>query len=270
MAHRKPTPETLAFGAEVARLRTLARLSRAQLAKMVPVSVSYIGLIETGCTRCRYDFAQRLDGTLDSGTLLADAWDDLLRGTGYPKFFTDFAKAENAAVLIRTYQAMVVYGLMQTEAYARILVITDSAVEGRMKRQATLTKEDAAVACVVMDESVLYRLVGDREVMREQLEHLIAMSMQPNITLQIAPLGYYRGVHGSFTLATQPNGADVVYLSHTNGGNTSHETGDILPIVKAFATLQARALSPEASRDMIRKVLDERYGTDMAQVKLQQ
>jgi hypothetical protein len=89
MPHRKPTPETLAFGEEVARHRKLAELPRAQLAKLVSVTTSYIGVVETGATRCRHDFAQRLDAALGTGTALADAWDDLLRGTSYPTYFVD-------------------------------------------------------------------------------------------------------------------------------------------------------------------------------------
>jgi transcriptional regulator with XRE-family HTH domain len=259
MAHRKPTPETLAFGAEVARLRGLAKLSRAELAKKVPISLSYVGLVESGCTRCRYDFAQRLDKALDTGTTLADAWDDWLRGTAYPRYFVDFTKAESGAAILRSYQAFVVYGLLQTEAYARVMVVTDSAVAGRMKRQGILTRDDPPMVSVVMNESVLYSQVGDSTVMREQLEHLITVSRLPNVTLQIAPTGYYRGVHGSFTVATQPTGTEVVHLANLTGATITYEPGDIVYAVKSFALLQACALSPDMTRDMIRKVVDDRW-----------
>jgi hypothetical protein len=183
----------------------------------------------------------------------------LLQGKGYPRYFADYTKAESSAILIRSFQAFVVDGLLQVEAYARVVVGTDEALNGRMKRQSVITKDDAPMVCVVLDESVLHREVGDRAVMREQLEYLISASRLPNVTLQIAPTGYYR-VQGSFAIATQPNGGDVAYLRHLTGGNTTTEPADIVRAETAFATLQAGALSPSASRDMIRSVIDERYG----------
>src|SRR4051812_29295776 len=238
MAHRQPTPETLAFGAEAARLRDLAGLSRSQLAKKAAVTASYIGIVETGVTRCRYDFAERLDTALDTGTALADAWSDLLEGKGYPRYFVDFTKAESSAVILRIYEAFVIYGLLQTEAYARVLLVSDGAVSGRMKRQALLTRDDPPMFCVVMDESVLHRQVGDQAVMREQLEHLIEMSKRPNVTVHISPTAYYRGVNGSFAVATQPNGSEVAYLLDTTAGRISNESADIVHVAKAFLTLQ--------------------------------
>jgi len=245
----------------MARLRELAGMTRLEMARAAAVTRSYIGQVETGVTRCRYDFAQRADVALNTGTALADAWDELLRGTGYPRYFTDFAKGEGAAVFLRAYENNLVYGLLQSEAYARVLVVSDSAVAARMKRQTLLTLENPPALCVVMDESVLYRQVGERTVMREQLEHLITMSRLPNITLQIAPTGYYREVRGAFAVATQSDGSDVAYLTHLTGGITTTGSGDIVHAEKSFALLQARALSPDASRNLIRKVVDERWTT---------
>jgi hypothetical protein len=202
---------------------------------------------------------RRRRAALGTGTELVDAWDELLEGKGYPRYFADYTKAEPSALLIRSFQGFVVDGLLQVEAYARVVVSTDEALIGRMKRQSVLTKDDAPTVCVVLDESVLHREVGDRVVMREQLEYLISVSKLPNVTLQIALTAYYR-VQGSFAIATQPNGGDVAYLRHLTGGNTTTEPADIVRAETAFATLQARALSPSASRDMIRSVIDERYG----------
>jgi transcriptional regulator with XRE-family HTH domain len=261
MVRRQATQETLAFGAELARLRELTGMTRLEMARAASVTRSYIGQVETGVTRCRYDFAQRADAALGTVTALADTWDELLRGTGYPRYFTDFAKGEGAAVFLRAYENTLVYGLLQSEAYAQVLVVSDSAVATRMKRQALLTRDHPPTLCVVMDESVLYRQVGDRTVMGEQLEYLITVSELSNITLQIAPTGYYREVRGAFAIATQADGSDVAYLAHLTGGITTTESGDIVHAEKSFALLQARALAPDASRDLIRKVVDERWTT---------
>ncbi|GAA3215903.1 helix-turn-helix transcriptional regulator [Actinocorallia longicatena] len=261
MPNRKPTPETQAFGEEVARHRKLAELSRAQLAALVTVTTSYVGIVETGVTRCRYDFAQRLDLALGTGTVLADAWNDLLRGTNYPQYFVDFTKAEHVAAIIRTYQCMLVYGLLQTEGYARALLLNDSSVEARMTRQHIITREDPLPPklYVLLDESVLYRQVGDRSVMREQLRHLTTVG-NDRLIVQVVPQDRYYGAPGSFVIATPPGGGkDVAYLANLTGGHTSSEPADILGAVQAFTDLQAHALSVGATRDLIGKVVEERW-----------
>ncbi|WP_433467409.1 helix-turn-helix domain-containing protein [Spirillospora sp. CA-128828] len=259
MAARRPTRQTISFGQEVTRLRNEAGLARLELAKRAAVSRSYIAQVENGTTRCRRDFAIRLDEAFGTGTTLTDAWDDIVKSSAYPKFFADFPQAEASAAFLRAFENTLVYGLLQNEDYARALLVDDAAVTARMRRQSILNDDSPPTLCVVLDESVLHRVVGGREVMRSQCEHLLAMSTLEHVKLQIAPVAYYPGVHAPFTLATQENGDEVVYLSTLNGGHTSNDPADTLYASKAFATLQAHALSVADSRNLIRKVLKERW-----------
>ncbi|SFN99007.1 helix-turn-helix domain-containing protein [Actinomadura madurae] len=259
MAARKPTRQTISFGQEVTRLRNEAGLSRLDLAKGAAVSRSYIAQVENGTTRCRRDFATRLDQALGTDTMLTDAWDDIVKSSAYPKFFADFPEAEASAALLRAFENTLVYGLLQNEDYARALLVDDAAVSARMRRQSILSGDAPPTVCVVLDESVLHRLVGGPDVMRSQCEHLLAMSTVEHVQLQIAPIAYCPGVHAPFTLATQENGDEVVYLATLNGGNTSNDPADTLYACKAFATLQAHALSVAETRSLIRKVLKERW-----------
>ncbi|MFG2249555.1 helix-turn-helix domain-containing protein [Spirillospora sp. NPDC048823] len=259
MAARRPTPQTIAFGQEVARLRDEAALSRLDLAERAAVSRSYIAQVENGTTRCRRDFAVRLDEALGSGTTLTDVWDDILKSSAHPKFFTDYSVAESSAELLRAYHETFVYGLFQIERYARTLLVTDSAYEGRIGRQKILKAETAPTICVVIGEAVLRREVCGPDVMREQLDYLLEVSRWENVTLQIAPTAYYRGISGSFDLASQATGEELLYQETSTGGVTSSDQSDILHIVKAFSMLQAKALSANASREFIRKVISERW-----------
>ena len=259
MAARKPTHQTIRFGQEVVRLRHEVGLSRLELAKHAAVSRSYITQVENGTTRCRRDFAIRLDMALGTDATLTDAWDAILKSSAYPKFFADFPEAEASAAFLRAFENTLVYGLLQNEDYARALLVDDVAVTARMRRQSILCGDNPPTMCVVLDESVLHRLVGGPEVMRSQCEHLLSISDLEHVTLQIAPIAYYPGVHAPFTLATQENGDEVVHLATLNGGHTSKEPVDTLYASKAFATLQAHALSVAESRNLIRKVLKERW-----------
>jgi transcriptional regulator with XRE-family HTH domain len=255
MAARKPTPQTIAFGAEVARRREMAGLTRLELAKRVTVSRSYIGQVETGATRCREDFAERLDEALDCAPALKDAWHDLLRSTGYPKWFADYPLAESSATILRVYEATYVYGLLQTKDYASVLSPSENDLERRLQRQQVLRRDPPPTVVVVLEESVLVREVGSREVMRAQCEHLLTASEWENVSLQIAPTAYYPGIFGAFAVATQVNGDELVHFETSTGGVTSNDTGDILHCVGSFAAMQARCLSVDESRDFIRKAM---------------
>ncbi len=94
--------------------------------------------------------------------------------------FADYVGLEAAAVSIRRYQSTVIPGLLQTRDYARIVhevVIPeltpariDEFVEVRMTRQRLLTRNPAPRFWVVLDEAVLHRMVGGRQVMSAQLD----------------------------------------------------------------------------------------------------
>lgn len=254
MAARKPSMQLKAFGAEVTRLREEAGVQRAELARRVAVSRSYISQVELGRTRCRKDFAQRLDKALQTGTQIEDAWVDLLRSTSYPKYFADYPRAEASAAFLRAFEAMRVFGLFQTEAYMRRLLPTEVAVEARKRRQTVLERENPPLISVVLAEALLWTCVGSAEVMRDQCEHLVHVSEWPNVTLQVAPTSvHYQGLAGSFNLATQPSGDELLYMQTAIGGTTSDDREDILSVVSSFSAMQARALSVDDSREFLRK-----------------
>ena len=64
------------------------------------VTPSYIGQVENGTTRCRREFATQLDKAMDSGTTMADAWDDLLKNSRYPPWFADYRWPKGTASLL--------------------------------------------------------------------------------------------------------------------------------------------------------------------------
>jgi transcriptional regulator with XRE-family HTH domain len=254
--------EFLSFGAEVRRLRKATGLNQEQLAGMVNVTRSYITQIESGRTRCRRDFALRLDRALKSGVTIVEAWDELLesiKSDKYPKYFINFPKAEQSAIMLRAYEDRVVYGLFQTEAYAGVLLNDNDAVGNRMRRQAVLSRIPAPTVTVVMDETVLYREVGGKAVMREQLEHLMGLSEKEKINIQIVPIKYVRNIWATFVIATLPDQSQIVSTAKAYGGETSTDPANLGFVNEAMVTLQAEALNAGDSRALIRKVRDERW-----------
>ncbi len=136
-------PELVGFGTVVKRCREAAGLKQGQLADLVNVARSYISHVECGRTKCRRDFAERVDNVLNAGGEVVQAWDDLLeqiKQVRYPTHFVAFPKAEASADQLRVYETHLVYGLFQTEAYAGALLVDDDAVATRMRRQELLSK----------------------------------------------------------------------------------------------------------------------------------
>ncbi|MFJ4782146.1 helix-turn-helix domain-containing protein [Streptomyces sp. NPDC088794] len=147
-------------------------------------------------------------------------------GDAFPSWFEQHLGLEEAASLIRTYEVQFVPGLLQTRAYAEAVVrlghpigapeSVQRRVELRMTRQALLTGPDAPRLWVVVDEAALRRPLGGRDVMRDQLTHLIEAAALPNVTLQVLPfhVGGHAAAGGPVTILRfpVPDLPDVVYL----------------------------------------------------------
>ncbi len=262
MAKRQLRPAPLrVFGSEVRRYRELRNWSQAQLGEKVPISSTHIGNIERGDGKCDRKLAVLLDQVLDTRGSLPALWDQLVQSAIFPVWF-DWPQVEAQAVALEAYECLVMYGLLQTEAYASALLSGDDhAVAARMSRQEILHREDPLPPrlSVVLTESVLTNEIGGREVMREQLEHLLSapparISIQV-LTGSLAP----SGTAGPFCLATLPDRSELAYADSAARGLTLNEPDDLNILSDRYAAVRSRALPVDMSRDLIRKILEERW-----------
>lgn len=115
--------------------------------------------------------------------------------------YMEFIGLEAEAASALEYQVVAVPGLLQTEAYARAVHsahqqalrmppgVSERRVAVRMIRQQVLTTRNPPLELsAVIDESVLLRRVGSREVMSEQMRHLAEMARLPNVELRVLPM----------------------------------------------------------------------------------
>jgi hypothetical protein len=119
-----------------------------------------------------------------------------LRGVPFSSGFRPFHPFEAEARTLRTFEHTIIPGLFQTRDYARVMMegypeiteleVTDR-VEGRMARQAILTREDPPRGWAVLDHQVLTRNIGAAAVMFGQMEHLAELARRPRITIQVIP-----------------------------------------------------------------------------------
>jgi transcriptional regulator with XRE-family HTH domain len=237
-----PTVPQRRLARALRRLRADADLTIEQVAEKVDLSPSTLSRLETAqATVRRGDIKELLDiyqvtDTTQRQKLLRLA----VQSREQPWWwkYRDLKEAAGAdladqADVIRQYSALLVPGLLQTERYAREIVRavrgdeasrnTELQLELRMRRQAMLTKPEPPEYVVVLDEPVVRRVVGDRQIMREQLQRLIQAAALPNVSLHLLPLsvGAHAAMDGEFTIfgyENNPDDPDVVYVDNIVGG----------------------------------------------------
>lgn len=274
-----PTVRRRRLGLELRRLREAAGVTIETVAERLECSSSKISRIERGHSGASpRDVRDMLDVYGVRGPIADDliqvSRDARLKGWWhlYGTVLTSaYVGLEAAATAIRTYEALVVPGLLQIPEYARAMIgqstsdIPRAEVERRIHvrtaRQSLLTQEDPLDFAVVLDEAVFRRLVGGRTVMRGQLAHLIRMGSLPNVTLQVLPfsLGAHAGMDGSFSILCYEEAADpdVVFAENAAGGIFLEKDEELHRYNQIFDHLQETALPPAESVALIAALAKE-------------
>ncbi|MET9529997.1 helix-turn-helix transcriptional regulator [Streptomyces sp. NPDC006649] len=232
------------LGSELLRMREVRDLRQSHAAEALTASVAKVAKIERGLVPVRDPDVRALchlygnDDPEAVNRLLALARADRERRKAhgwwnqYPQLqaMGEYVALEDIATLVRTWQLAVIPGLLQTADYARALAVgngswsdldeIDPFVESRMARKARLVGEHPLELWAVVGEGCLRQLVGGREVMREQLGHLLEMTRQPHVKLQVVPYlaGAHPGMTSAFTIVSfaEPGALDVVHMDTTS------------------------------------------------------
>ena len=280
-AHSGPTVLRMALGAQLRRLREASDLTTGEAAEAIRATHSKISRLERGRSAARQrDVADLLTlyGVTDevererlltlTRQAAAPGWwqqyHDLL-----PRWLEFYIGLEKAASIIRTYEMQFIHGLMQTEDYARAVILIanshapageiDRRVSIRMKRQQLLTQPDAPELWAVLDEAALRRAPCGRKVMRAQLEHLLQITELPNVTLQIVPFhaGPHAAAGGPFTILrfSEPDVPDVVYLEQLNSALYLDQPDDVIGYMTVMNQLCVQAETGTSSRAILSELL---------------
>ncbi|RGC68257.1 hypothetical protein C5N14_14280 [Micromonospora sp. MW-13] len=197
------------FAGELRRLRSGAGLSQEALGERVNYSASLVAAVEQCRRPPREEFTQRCDEALRADGLLVRIRETLVRESLMP-WFREWVTIEQEATALRSFEPLVVPGLLQTEAYAR----------------------------------ALERPVGGPDVMREQLRHLVEVGRRSRVHLHLVPrgVGAYPGLNGAFVLATPPDSDDVGYLDNQLQGTIVERTVDVHLLRQVWESVRAEAL----------------------------
>jgi hypothetical protein len=188
-----------------------------------------------------------------------------------PGWFRPYLSVEPAASQIRTYNVEVLPGFLQTEQYANEAVPlgpykipqagASRVVELHMHRQQFLLQPDAPRLWAIIEETALRRRLGGPRVMRTQLQHLIDLAEQPNITIQVLPLNssIYSAPRGPTILLRfrQQSLPDIVYIEGPNSALYVHHPNETGRYRVALSRLASEALKPADSVVFLHQVLRE-------------
>ncbi|MFF8843145.1 helix-turn-helix domain-containing protein [Streptomyces sp. NPDC015127] len=275
-----PTARRRRLSIELKKLRETNGFTCAQVGEALDWSGSKVNRMETGTGRVQPSDVEALCRFYGTDGELREFLKSLARqaktrgwwqahGSGVPSWFSIYIGLEQDISTFRQYQCEFLPGLMQTPAYATALHRATNqmtaedvarAVHVRMERQAMLTREDAPDVWFVVHESTLRNVIGDRALMREQLERILDAVELPAVTLQVLPFdaGPYPAT-GSFTLMgfPDPEDPDIVYRDGITDAIYLEGADDVREYTRAFDNLRAAAASPHRSAQLIKSLLKD-------------
>lgn len=256
------------FGMQLKLLRERAGLTQAELGKLLGYSADQISSVEQGRRIPKPELIDKADEVLEAGGLLCAMKEEVARAR-YPAFFRDAARLEGEATEINAYDTHVVNGLLQTEAYARAVLTMrrplvdedtiEQRVTARLARQGIFGRWPAPLMSFVIDEAVLHRPIGGRQVLRGQLEQLLSVGSKRNVEIQVMPTDRddHAGLDGPFTLMETGDERRVAYVEVQDVSRLLTERKWVRELEGRYGIIRAQALTPRESLAFIEKLLGE-------------
>ncbi|MEV6243451.1 helix-turn-helix transcriptional regulator [Lentzea sp. NPDC051838] len=184
---------------------------------------------------------------------------------GVPDQVRTFIEHEKSATKIVAWSATLVPGVLQIPEYIQVVTeaspVIDAAdfpavVAARIARAEILNWDREFVFYV--HEFALRLQVGGIEVWREQLAHLLRVSVRTYISIRVVPasIGIHPGTTGGFYLLEFPKFLPLVFLDSLNCCLFFDDTETVEVYETTLKRLAAVALDEEESRAVIDSILE--------------
>ncbi|MEU2108075.1 helix-turn-helix transcriptional regulator [Streptomyces sp. NPDC019507] len=259
------------YGAELRYKREEAGLTLEQLADGSFRGVPFLSQIERGERRMPVDLARHVDERLGTDGFFQRRCEDARKAkqSGHAEYFADVAEMERFAETIEDWAPMLVPGLLQTEAYARKVVITSSPwlradavekqVSARVARAALWEVENPPSFWVVLHESLIRRPLLPQEEMAVQLSHIMAVIGHVRGIVQILPetASAHPLMMGMVRLMSFPDAPPVAYTEGNHSGQLIDFPALVRDYRRSYDLLRAAALPPEVSLAMIESAAED-------------
>jgi Domain of unknown function (DUF5753)/Helix-turn-helix domain len=257
------------FGREVRRARLAARMSLADLGRVIGYHASQVSRVERGTRAVTEKFAQGCDRAFPGrgGWFLGFYRESRRWSATSPLFRNWIEEHEQRAVSVRVWQPSSLSGLLQTMAFALALLRTfpgatteqiDARLAARMARQAILNREKPSPPMVwfLVDEAALRRRVSGALIMADQLERLLTLAELPNVTVQVVPNVEHAGLTGGFSIAEGAKGS-AAYIETALGGQVFEDAPAVQTLSTRFDALRTEALRGTESLRLIEELASE-------------
>ncbi|WP_394616489.1 helix-turn-helix domain-containing protein [Lentzea sp. JNUCC 0626] len=276
MRGSSPTLRKRRLVSELRRLREVAELTIEEVGERLECSASKISRIETGRVGVSPRDVRDMLTAYGADAAALEELVQLAREARRKAWWDEFGDIvpgryvgyEADADSIRSYQGLMIPGLLQCEAYTRALIsqglpnASAAEIERRVRlrkaRQALLREDDPLRLHAVIDEAALRRLVGGRGVMRGQLARLLEIGALQNVTMQVVPFdaGGHAAMDGPFVILSFPErlDPDVVYIESTRSGVYLEQQSDVLSYAEMFERLVSASLPQRESFALITEV----------------
>ncbi|WP_331730874.1 helix-turn-helix transcriptional regulator (plasmid) [Kitasatospora sp. NBC_00070] len=284
MSLSNPLDSRLQLGAELRRLRKAKGMTMREVADFLDCSEPRISRLETGkltgatlkageLRRLATLFDVQGQGAVDEllhllseteQTAWWEPYEDVL-----PSGMDSLLGLQTAATHERALETVLVHGLLQTSAYARAVLeevgihspsAIDRLVALRARRPEVLHRTPNPLELeVLLDEAVLRRPVGGRDVMRAQLEAIARATELPNVTVLVVPSerGAHAGLSGAFSLIAAGDQNPVAYVDSPAGNLLLHKDRDVEQLTGIYNRVRAKALDEDGTLRFITRVIEE-------------
>ncbi|WP_327118216.1 helix-turn-helix domain-containing protein [Streptomyces sp. NBC_01341] len=253
------------FGAVLKALRDEARLTQEQFAPLVQYSTAYIAKIEQGKRYPPRDLLDRSEEVLGAtaARVLEAAAKSLTRKVGLASWFLQWAAIEEEAVTLCAYECRVIPGLLQPDPYIRAVFssrlppLTDGELEtqvaARLDRQRLLTDKGNTAFSFIIEQALIERGTGGPDVTRSLIDHVLMVSRQRNVEIQLMPLrqAAHAGLDGSMYLAETPGHQWVGYVEGHDTSALATHGNQVSSMLQRYGKMRSQALSHEASTSLL-------------------
>ena len=259
------------FADLLAAYRKEAGWTQAEAAQRFTMSCSLYQKIERCDRKPQRDMAIRGDELFRTPGAFMRVYKEIVTEP-HPSWFGPRVEYEDRATVITDWEQRGIPGLLQTEAYARAVIRAcrpydpleeiELTIRSRLDRQEVFNRDRPPKLWAIIDEGALRHLIGGREVMAEQLDHLVAAVDLSKAVIQVLPFSATDcpGVDGPAALFEFENQPPVAYLEGWYAGQVVEDPQEVASVAMALSMIKGCALSPGDSRQLIA----ESEGEDMA------
>ncbi|MFB7594730.1 helix-turn-helix domain-containing protein [Streptomyces sp. NPDC056160] len=255
-------------GGQIKLWREEAQVSRQALAEEAGYDYEYVKSMECGRRRPTLRLLQIADQLCGARGKLSAAH-EYLKPEPFPERTQQYVLVEAEAITMQWYEPLLVPGLLQTSEYARALISSNcppldeetvqERVAARLKRQEKLVSKPPTHFSFVIHEAALRSVVGDRDVMRRQCDHLLEVGQRAHLSIQVLPFlsAPTAALSGPMVLAETCDHERFAFVDGQSTGALYSDGDKLSALTQRYGMIRMQALSVEESARFIRKVAEE-------------